>query len=136
MLRKSHGRQHQRIELFRMAGITFLGHPRQIYQTRNISLTGISLTTQLDLPAGTPCSITLAERWSDQVFVMNFTGKVVRPTQDGLAIQFTEMALKPYSLLQTVLLYGSNNPLSLGQEFSQQCPFKISENSARSAGNC
>jgi hypothetical protein len=130
---KKHGRKHERINLFRAAGITFFGHRRHIYQTQNISLTGMFITGQFEHPLGTSCSITLAESWSGQVFVMNFNGKVVRHDQEGIAIQFTEMALKPYALLQTVLIYGSSNPLLLGQEFAKGYPFEISEISTK---NC
>lgn len=130
---KKHGRKHERIDLFSVAGITFAGHRRHIYQTQNISLTGMFITGQFEHPLGTSCSITLTERWSGQVFVMNFNGKVARHDQEGFAIQFTEMALKPYALLQTVLLYGSSNPLLLGEEFAKGYPFAISEYRPRTA---
>lgn len=132
---KKHGREHERINLSRVAGVTFPGHTRHIYPTQDISLTGMFITGQFEHPSGTPCTVTLAERWSGQVFVMDFTGKVARHGQNGIAIKFTEMALKPYALLQTVLLYGSSNPLSLCQEFAKGDPFEISEYRQRTVSN-
>lgn len=127
------GRNNQRISLSRVAGITFPGQRRHIYPTQDISLTGIFVSGPLRQPPGTPCTITLTERWSGKVFVMNFTGEVVRHNPDGMAIQFTEMALKQYALLQTVLLYGCSNPLSLGKEFAKGYPFQISEYQQKTA---
>jgi hypothetical protein len=125
---KTHGREHERINLSRVAGVTFPENRRLIFQTQDISLTGIFIAGQFERPLGTPCDITLAECWAGKIFIMDFTGKIARHGQEGIAIQFTEMALKPYALLQTILLYGSNNPMVLGQEFAKGYPFEISEN--------
>lgn len=130
---KKHGREHERINLSRMAGVTFPENQRHIFQTQDLSLTGMFITGQFEHPRGTPCSITLAECWAGQIFIMDFTGKIARHVQEGIAIQFTEMALKPYALLQTVLLYGSSNPMVLGQEFAKGYPFEILENRQRTA---
>jgi hypothetical protein len=132
---KKYGRVHERINLSRVVGVTFLGHQRHIYPIQDISLTGMFITGHREYPLGTSCSITLAERWSGQVFIMNFTGKIARHSQEGIAIQFTEMALKQYALLQTVLLYGCSNPLALGQAFANGYPFEISEHRNKTACN-
>ncbi len=132
---KKSGRKHERINLSRMAWVSFPGRQRHIYSTQDISLTGMFITGQFEYPLGALCAITLTERWSGQVFVMDFTGEVARRCQDGLAIKFTEMALKPYTLLQTVLLYGSHDPMLFGQEFAKGYPFKISEYRQRTASN-
>jgi hypothetical protein len=135
MLQKN-GRKHQRINLFRVAGITFHGrNHRHLYPIQDISLAGMFITGRLESSQGTSCSISLAERWSGEVFVMNFTGKVARHNQKGIGIQFTEMALKSYELLQTLLLYGSSDPLALCQEFAKGYPFEISEHQHKTACN-
>jgi len=132
---KKYDRKHERINLFRVVGITFHGYRRHIYQVQDLSLTGMFIIGQLEYPLGTSCSITLAERCSGQVIIMKFKGKIARHNQKGLAVKFTEMALKQYELLQTVLLYGCSDPLAMGQEFAKGYPFEISEHQHKIACN-
>ncbi len=124
---KTYGRKNERINLSRVAGVSFFEDQRHNCPIHDISLTGMLITSRLKYPIGTSCSITLDEQWSGQMFTMSFTGKVARHSQDGIAIQFSEMALKPYALLQTVLLYGCNNPLVQDQEFTTAYPLPLSE---------
>lgn len=58
---------------------------------------------------------------------MTFAGIVTRQGADGIAIEFAEMSQETYELLQTLLLYGCEDPLMLGEEFATGCPFAIAE---------
>ncbi len=123
---KKSGRRYERIPLVRMVEINFHDHQRS-YPTEDISLAGMFIVCQIKQQAGAKCTITLTERWADEHFSMNLTGIVTRNELNGLAIQFAEMSQETSDLLQTVLLYSCNDPMSLCEEFAKGCPFAISE---------
>lgn len=123
---KKSGRMHERIPLVRMVEITFPNHQCN-HPTEDISLAGMFIAGEFKEKPGTPCSITLKEKWSEHLFSMEFASTVTRQETDGIAIQFAEMSQKTSDLLQTVLLYSCDDPLSLGEEFANGCPFSIAE---------
>lgn len=129
------GRKNSRVFLSKMAGITFNKQSSNYFPTRNISLSGIFVDGKFWQNPGNTCAITLTEQWLDREYVMTLTGKVARQEQGGIAIQFTEMDPETLSLLQTLLLYKSRNPLSMGEEFAQDCTFAVSGHAADGIGH-
>lgn len=123
---KNSGRRYERIPLVRIVGINFDDYQRN-YPTEDISLAGMFITGQINQHVGTKCTISLTERWADEQFSMNLTGIIARNELNGIAIQFAEMSQETSDLLQTVLLYSCNDPMSLCEEFAKGCPFAISE---------
>lgn len=125
---KKSGRRHERIRLVRMVEISFPNHQCN-HPTEDISLAGMFIAGKFKQNPGTPCSITLKEKWAEQLYRMEFASTVTRRESDGIAIQFAEMSQEASDLLQTVLLYSCDDPLSLGEEFANGPPFAIAENS-------
>jgi hypothetical protein len=120
-------RNNGRISLARTIHLSFGDYPDGSYRTSDISLTGMSVTGPSPKPIGHPCTVTIAEKWSDVTCQLTFSGQVIRNTPDGLAIRYTAMPIEIYELLQTILLYGSDNPLPFGEEFSRNCPYPVLE---------
>ena len=120
-------RNNARIFLSRAVGITFNSNHKNIYPTRNISLSGMYVVGKFWQQQGNLCEISLAERWLDRQFVMTLSGRVTRQETDGIAIQFTEMDQETLSSLQTLLLYESKTPTLMGEEFAQGFSFAISD---------
>lgn len=124
-------RMNGRISLNRTVHLAFTDFPDGVYRTNDISLTGMAVNGPGPKPIGQPCTVTIAERWSYVTCQLTFSGKVIRNTPDGLAIKYTAMPIETYELLQTILLYGSDNPLPFGEEFTQACPYPVLENNSR-----
>ena len=56
---------------------------------------------------------------------MQALAKVVRVTDEGLAIEFTKMTFDSYMYLEVVLLYEAQQPLFIGLELPDDSPFQI-----------
>jgi hypothetical protein len=121
------GRKNARVFCEKMVGISFNNRPRNFYPLRNISLSGLFVEGWFWQKPGNRCDITLTERWLDQEYVMTLSGKVTRQEQEGVAIQFTGMHRDTLDMLQTTLLYESQNPTVMGEEFARECAFTVSD---------
>jgi hypothetical protein len=121
------GRKNARVFCEKMVGISFNNRPRNFYPLRNISLSGLFVEGWFWQKPGNKCDITLTERWLDQEYVMTLSGKVTRQEQEGVAIQFTGMHRDTLDMLQTTLLYESQNPTVMGEEFARECAFTVSD---------
>lgn len=132
MLSNNSGRKHTRVPFSRMVGINFNDYQRN-YPIEDLSLAGLFVAGQFNQQPGTPCTVTLTERWSEELFSMNFAGIVTRHEVDGIAIEFAEMTHEAYELLQTILLYSCEDPLEFGEEFANDCPFTIAESGMEAA---
>ncbi len=120
-------RKNARIFCAKMVGISFGDRPRNFYSIRNISLSGLFIEGWFWQKPGKRCDIILTEHWLDQDYVMTLSGKVTRLEQEGIAIQFTGMDWDTLTMLQTSLLYESQNPIKMAEEFAQECAFTISD---------
>jgi hypothetical protein len=118
-------RNNNRIFISRMVGVTFKNSESKICPIRNISLSGIFIVGQFSNKVGSTCTITLHKDWANRQFVLDLCGSVTRVEKNGIAVSFTEMDLNTFYLLQTLLLYESNNPAAMGEEFTKDCSFAI-----------
>ena len=55
------------------------------------------------------------------------TGEVVRVNNEGMAIQFTEMTFKNYTLLKSTLAENAEDSLVIMSEFPDTPPFEIND---------
>ena len=124
---KKNVRRHARIYLEGQVGVTFTGQRELTYPIIDISLSGMLIRGQIYQEIDSPCTITFTVRKHDMMFIMSITSKVSRNDSRGTAVQFTTMDQLACSLLQTILLYKSTEPLMFGQEFTQHFPFAVSE---------
>jgi hypothetical protein len=125
---KKNLRRHARIYLEGQVGVAFTGQRQTTYPIIDISLSGMLIRGQFHQEIDSPCTITFTVRRHDMMFIMSITSRVSRNNPRGTAVQFTTMDQLACSLLQTILLYKSTEPLMFGQEFSQHYPFVVSEN--------
>lgn len=128
-------RKNARIFCEKKVGISFNNHPRNFYPLRNISLSGLFVEGWFWQKPGNRCDITLTKRWLDQEYVMTLSGKVTRQEQEGVAIQFTGMHRDTLAMLQTTLLYESQDPAVMGEEFAQEFAFKVSDRDTDRVGH-
>lgn len=97
-------------------------HPCRI---KDMSLTGMFIFGTFDQNAGDECIIRYSETYSSSHFYFEARGCVARTTDDGLAVEFMSMHLDSYVLLQTILIYESDDPFMVGLELPEDCPYEI-----------
>ncbi len=124
---KKNLRHHARIHLEGQVGVAFTGQQETTHPIIDISLSGMLIRGPLHQDINSPCTITFTVRRHDMMFVMSITSIVSRNDLRGTAVQFMAMDQLSCSLLQTILLYKSTEPLIFGQEFTQHYPFVVSD---------
>lgn len=85
--------------------------------TRDISLNGIFVVTKDRLEVDTICDLTIALNSHVTSLNLRLKAKIVRHSDDGMAVHFEEMELETYQHLKNIVLYNSENP----EDFLQQC---------------
>ena len=76
---------------------------------------------------GNKCLIKYSQTSSTSHFYFKAAARVVRKNEEGIGIIFTSMPPNSYMLLETTLLYESKDPLSIGLQLPDNCPFEIIE---------
>lgn len=92
---------------------------------KDINLTGMFVVGNFKQQTGDKCIIKYSHSSATSQFYFKAAAKVIRSSIEGVGIVFTSMPLYSYVFLETTLLYESNNPLTIGQQLPENCPFKI-----------
>ncbi len=94
----------------------------------DVSMSGLFLICATRLPVDTPCDISLMLEGGVDLVTIQTQGKVIRSTNEGLAIQFTKI-LGPESLahLQNLVLFNSGDQIDqVESELSSHVGIKAS----------
>ena len=86
--------------------ITFSNNPNNVFLKKDISVSGMSIATHLNIITGTSCLVELKYTQSDELIDREICGKVVRKNDNGFGLQFIRMDYETYMMLQTRLLYS------------------------------
>lgn len=127
---QTHGRKHARVNFSHPAKVTFADQTSESIPIKDISLAGLFLLCQNRFFDEEQCVIELTEKWDRMSYTFTILGKVIRTTEQGVAIKFLSMEPYTFMMLQTSLLYRCNDPLALGEEFAGTCPVVLDEISA------
>lgn len=127
MIKNLHGRKYERIPIASVAKITFSNQAQQSYSVMNMSLTGLFIVCDSSFLFDENCIVTLRDEWVAQKYSLTMSAKVTRLAKDGAGLQFTAMSPDTFMMLQTALLYLTNDPLGCAEEFALQCPVDIRE---------
>ncbi len=92
--------------------------------TRDISMKGIFIVTDHPVPLRTLCEITLVLKGQENPIKVEIRGMVVRSTDEGIGLQFTELALEAYDHLQNMVKLNSPDPDQVEQEFKEHLGLK------------
>ncbi len=87
-----------------------------ITTTGNISMVGILLKTDYNLPTGTPCALELLFKGISSKTSLYINGSVVRKAKDGLGIQFENIEVDSYFYLNNFLKNTVLDPQTLQRE--------------------
>ncbi len=105
--------------------------PNRLYEqckTRDLCLSGLWVYDCLDQKMGERCEIEISEKQANNIFrIIRMRGEVVRVDNEGIAILFRDMNFRSYTDLQTILLYHSEDPYTLAEEFVEQFGAKQSK---------
>ena len=85
---------------------------------RDLALGGIYVLGVCPLLPDEPCMIEIKLMGEDPGLKVQTRGRVVRVEQGGAAIEFTELSLDAFEHLQKLILYNSEQPDEIEEEFA------------------
>ena len=118
-------RRYTRIQFDRKVNLIFQGYDYGAAQIKDLSLSGMYVYGYYNQLEGDECTVILTQTGISSVLALDATAKVAWTEDEGIAIQFTAMTFDSYMFLQTSLLYEAENPLIIGMELPDNCPFTI-----------
>ncbi len=87
-------------------------------RSRDVSMTGIFIYTDQHLEPGAACQITIRLLGASSDLRLTAEGRVVRVTDDGLAVEFTSLDLDSYVHLRNLIVYNAEDPDGILEEVS------------------
>lgn len=102
-------------------------------QIKDLSLTGMYVFGSFQQQVGEHCLVKLYQKGQASELALLADAKVVRTGDKGLAIDFTSMSFDSYMFLQVTLLYEADEPLYIGLELPDDCPFQITDQESTSS---
>lgn len=128
-MHSNENRRHARVALSHPVNLSFdEAKPRQ-HLAKDISLSGMYLVGGTQFYKSSNCLVTISNLPLAQKELIVIKAVLTRFDNLGFGIQFTKMDYQDYGILQTYLLYGCQDPLVMGEEFMQKCPYKVIEQS-------
>ncbi|GAB4343046.1 MAG: hypothetical protein Kow0089_18550 [Desulfobulbaceae bacterium] len=127
-------RQFTRVRFFRRATLHFQSRTYSPCSVRDLSLGGMYLFGNFVEEEGAYCRLVFMQSGPGTEILIKATARIVRTDKNGAAIKFVSMPFDSYMYLQTTLLYEAEDPLALGMEFPDDCPFEITETSPAEPG--
>lgn len=127
-------RKFIRVEIIQQARLDFENISYDPCRIKDLSLTGMFICGDFQQQVDDECIIRYCQTCTSSYFYFKARARVVRTTAEGLAIEFVSMPLDSYMLLQTTLLYEAVDPLEIGLQLPEDCPFEITIEASKEAG--
>ena len=131
ILEQDFQRRFIRVEFVQLARLDFQDTRYDPCRIKDINLTGMFVFGTFNQQVGDECIIRYSQTCTSSHFYFKARARVVRAMSDGVALEFKSMPLDSYMLLQTTLLYEAVNPLAIGLELPEDCPFEITTDLSR-----
>lgn len=93
-------------------------------QTHDVSMNGLFCVCNDPFPEGTQCRVTLLLGEPEDPVRIETSGTVVRSTDSGNAVQFSEISLDGYQHLRNLVLYNAEDPNRAEQEIKDHLGIK------------
>ncbi|MBM9535764.1 PilZ domain-containing protein [Desulfobulbus alkaliphilus] len=112
-------RRHARVDCNR--SVRIVGGQKVLgpYPIKNLSLGGIFVQADIDIPVGEQCRLQMRHTGSQASFILTFSGKILRREPDGIGLAFVEMERDSFMFLQTLVLYSSEDPTRIAENFCE-----------------
>ncbi len=109
-------RKHRRVT-FRTEATVKCGEVKISGTVDNLSMKGMFLNTTERLAGEGPLDISIVLSGSSTVLSLSLKGKVVRQTDSGSAIEFSEMDLDSFTHLRNVVAYNCDDADEISEEY-------------------
>ncbi|MBV5316213.1 MAG: PilZ domain-containing protein [Desulfobulbaceae bacterium] len=110
-------RRDTRVIFTRSVKLFVKGKLQGRYPARNLSLGGLFIEGTVNIPDGEDCHLELHETGRHSSLILTFSGKVIRQDKDGVGVKFTSMGEDSFMFLQTMVLYSSDEPVGVAEQF-------------------
>ncbi len=118
-------RKFDRINFHRHVELDFQAKNYLDCEIENLSLTGMFVLGRFDQHVDEHCLVKLSQKGVSSHIKLLALTHVVRKNDEGMALEFTSMSFDSYMFLQVTLLYEADEPLAIGLELPEECPFVI-----------
>lgn len=122
MTNKKNERSNARVLFNRNARLILHGKTYERQRIRNLSLIGMFIEGTFTAELGEICTVELQEAGRHTCLTLDFSARIVRVDPDGLGLEFQDMQSDSYMFLQTMILYATQDPLSVAEEFLEDFP--------------
>jgi hypothetical protein len=85
-------------------------------KVENLSMSGMLLVTEERLPEGEPVDITIVLTGTSPELSIDFTGRVSRAPENGIAFTFEKIDLDSYTHLKNIVAYNSDDAEKVMEE--------------------
>ncbi len=114
-------RIHKRVVFTRTVKLIIGGEKLGQFPARNLSMGGLFIEgDKLDFPVKTPCKLELYETGKQSSLILKFSANIVRCDKNGIAVEFKDMEDDSFMFLQTMVLYASDDPVGIVQDFLEE----------------
>ncbi len=124
-------RKFTRVIIGQQVKLDFEGIDYDSCTIKDMSLTGMFIMGTINQKVGDECIVKFSQATTATNYYFKAKAKVVRITDDGIGIEYISMPFDSYSFLQTILLYKSANPVEIGSQIPEDCPFEITSELSR-----
>ena len=93
-------------------------------QIRDLSLIGLFLEGRFEVKPGDTCTVEIQETGPTSSLALTISATVVRVESGGIGLKFENMKQDAYMFLQTMILYATQDPVSVAEEFLEDFPPK------------
>ena len=131
MINESNKRKFSRIHFDRHVKLDFFVDSFDDCRIKDLSLTGMFVIGVFQQNIGEDCLVNFVQKGASSYLSLLASAKVVRRDEEGIAIEFTSMSFDSYMFLQVSLLYEAEDPLLIGLELPEECPFEITDQTSK-----
>lgn len=110
-------RHHVRIPFVRNVKVAGRALTQGCFAAKNLSLGGIYLIGSVPVPVGDDCRIEFHATSRQASLIYPICGTVVYQDDKGFGVRFTGMEERCFMYLQTMMLYGSDDPITMADCF-------------------
>ncbi len=110
-------RRHVRIPFASRVKVSGQDVNQGCFAAKNLSLGGIYLTGSVPLRVGNDCRIELHATSRQASLIYPICGTIVYQDEKGFGVRFTGMEERCFVYLQTMMLYGSDDPMTMADYF-------------------
>lgn len=112
-------RRYARVDCNRSVRIVGRQKALGLYTVTNLSLGGIFIQGDIDIPIGEECCLEMRQTSERASVLLAFSGKIIRREHNGVGVAFVTMDRDCFMFLQTMVLYSADDPNKIAENFSE-----------------